>query len=137
MATSWYLQGLKNVLSGSVDLTNDTIKAVLIDASYSPNISTDEFLSSISGGDRVATATLASKTITVAGGYAVFTAANTTFTAVTGNPITQMAVYKDTGVDGTSPLLGYFDGSSVAATPNGNNIVCEWSASGILRLTTA
>ncbi len=135
MATGWYLNGLKNVLSGSVDLTSDTINAVLVDATYTPNLSTDEFLSSIDAGDRVATATLASKTITIVTTYATFDAADLTFTAVSGNPITQMAVYKDTGNPATSPLLGYFDGSGVAATPNGNNIICQWNAAGILRLS--
>lgn len=136
MATSWYRNGLKNVLSGVVDMTNDTINAVLIDtADYTVDLDTDEFLSSIAGAARVSTATLASKTFTVTSTYAVFDAADTTFTAVTGDPTEALVVYQSTGVDGTSCLLGYFDGAGVQVSPNGNAIVCQWNASGILRLS--
>ena len=136
MATSWYRNGLKNVLSGAVNATSDTINAILIDtADYTVDLDADEFLDDIPGAAIVATATLASKTFTVTSTYAVFSAANTTFTAVTGDPTEALVVYQSTGVAGTSALLGYFDGSGVAVTPNGGSIICQWNASGILRLS--
>lgn len=135
MATSWYLNGLNNVLSGAVDMTNDTLKVVLIDtASYTVNLTTDDYLNDIPGGAIIATATIAGKTFTASTPYAVFDASDTTFTSVSGASCEALVIYQDTGVAGTSALLGYFDGAGVAVTPNGNNIIVQWSASGILRL---
>lgn len=135
MATSWYLNGLNNVLSGAVNMTSDTLKVALIDtASYTVNLTTDDFLSDIAGGAIVATATIAGKTFTASTPYAVFDATDTTFTAVSGAACSALVIYQDTGVAGTSALLGYFDGAGVAVTPNGNNIIVQWNASGILRL---
>lgn len=136
MATSWYLQGLKNVLSGAVDMTSDTLNACLIDvADYTVNLDVDEFLDDIPGAAIVATAALAGKTFTIMTTYATFDASDTTFTAVTGDPTEALVIYQDTGVAGTSALLGYFDGAGVAVTPNGNNIIAQWNAAGILRLS--
>src|SRR5215469_1002745 len=57
-----------------------------------------------------------------------FDAADATFTAVpTGAAIDCLAVFKDTGVAGTSNLLFYIDGFSV--TPNGGDITIQWQNS--------
>lgn len=135
MATSWYLNGLNNVLSGAVNMTSDTLKVCLIDtASYTVNLTTDDYLSDIPGGAIIATATISGKTFTASTPYAVFDASDTTFTSVSGASCEALVIYQDTGVAGTSALLGYFDGAGVAVTPNGNNIIVQWNASGILRL---
>jgi len=52
-------------------------------------------------------------------------AADATFVAVpSGAAIDCLAVFKDTGVAGTSPLLFYIDGFTV--TPNGGDVTIQW-----------
>src|SRR5438094_347328 len=83
-------------------------------------LATDQFLSAIASGDRVATSgNLASKTSTAG----VFNAANVTFTAVSGAACGALVLYKDTGAAGTSPLIAYIDtATGLPVTPNGGDI---------------
>jgi hypothetical protein len=120
------------LLGGDIDLLNDTIKVVAIDtADYTYN-SAHDFLNDVAAGSRIATATLASKTIS--GG--VFDAADVTFTSVTGDPFEALILYKDTGVESTSPLIAYLDSGFVGLpfTPSGGDITLGWNASGIISL---
>lgn len=39
----WYLQGMKAVMGGAVDIDTDTFKLTLHTATYSPNLDTDDF----------------------------------------------------------------------------------------------
>lgn len=136
MATSWYLNGLNAVLNGDIDFAANTLKACLIDvADYTVNLDTDDFLDDIPGGAIVATATLSGVTVTNSTPYSLVDAADTTFTSVTGDPTEALVLYKDTGSAATSPLIAYFDGASVSVTPNSSNIICQWSANGIVRLS--
>lgn len=140
MASSFYTKGLQKIVNGNVDLLTDTLKVMMVDtAAYAVDLDVDEFVSAIPVGDRIATSpALASKTVTIDTGVSphrvVFDAADTTFTAVTGDPSEALVLFKDTGDPATSPLIAYFDGASVEFTPNGNDVVCAFNASGILRL---
>lgn len=114
----------KLLLDGDIDLLTDTIKAVLIDeADYTVSAAHD-FLDDIAGAARIATATLSSKTTT--GG--VFDSADPVWTGVSGDTFEACALYKDTGVESTSPLIGYFNGLNL--TPNGGQITGTVDASG-------
>jgi hypothetical protein len=119
MANILYPKGKEHLLGGDIALDSDTIKAVLVDtADYTYNAA-DEALDDIPAGARVATGTLASKTIT--GG--VFDAANLTFTAVTGDPSEAVVIYKDSGVESTSYLIARIDSATgLPVTPNGGDI---------------
>lgn len=129
MANRMYTLGKKAFLDGGINMGSDTIKVVLCTAAYTPNTSTDQFFSSVSGV--LATQTLGSKTTT----GAVFDAADTTFPAVSGSAGTQLVIYKDTGVAGTSPLIALFDtASGLPVTPNSGDIGITWNASGIFAL---
>lgn len=124
MTNTMYGKG-KEKLLGSIDLSSDTIKAVLIDTgSYTPNFTTDEFLAVIAGGAIVGTAVaLASKTLTLG----VFDAADTTLVAVTGAQSEAVLLYKDTGSAATSPLIALYDtGTGLPVTPNGGDILIQW-----------
>lgn len=108
----------------------DTIKVVLIDATYVYS-STHANLSDVGAGSRVATATLTGKGNT--GG--VLSAANTPFPALTGNTVTQMWIYKDTGVAGTSTLEIYINMAvNLPLTPTGVDEEIDWNAAGIAAL---
>ena len=126
MANALYDKGRESFLSdGTIQWTVDNIKAVLVDtALYTVNLATDQFLSDIAVGARVATsANLASKTATAG----VADAADVTFSAVTGASVEAVVLYKDTGVAGTSRLITYIDtATNLPVTPNGGDITVQW-----------
>lgn len=66
----------------------------------------------------------------------VFDAADTAFTAVTGDQCEIMFLVKDTGADGTSPVLAIIDSftSGMPVTPNGGDINVTFAAAGIAAL---
>lgn len=106
MSNALYTKGKEKFLSGSINLGSDTIKAALVSSSYTPNLATDEFLSTISGVVLGTAVTLGTKAVT--GG--AFSAADPLFTAVaSGATAKALVIYKDTGSSATSPLLAYLD----------------------------
>lgn len=116
---------------GNINLSSDTIKVVLCTAAYVANLSTHQFLSDIGAGSRVATATLGSKTISSTTG--IFDAADVAFGAVTGGSVvTQIILYKSTGVEGTSTLILYLNqGGVLPLTTDGGNVGISWDTQGI------
>lgn len=139
MASSQYTKGLIKIINGTVDLLADDLKLVLVDtASYTAALDTDEFLSDIPVGMRIASSpNLASKTITIdtvpSTHQVMFDCADGTFTAVSGASTEAVVLYKDTGSAATSPLIAFYDGASVQLTPNGNDVNFTISVSGLLR----
>ena len=106
MANSLFNKGREAFMSGGINMSSDTIKVVLIDAAdYVVNLATHQYFSSVTAAGRVATATLASKTVT----DGIFDAGDVTFTSVTGDPSEALLIYKDTGTEATSPLIAYID----------------------------
>lgn len=124
MANALYAKGKEKILSGSINLPSDTIKASLLSSSYTANLSTDEFWSTISANLLNTSQTLGSKSVTAG----VFDAADVTFTAVTsGSTVKAVVIWKDTGTPSTSPLLVYID--TITGFPlatNGGDITITW-----------
>lgn len=124
MANALYAKGKEKILSGSINLPSDTIKASLLSSSYTANLSTDEFWSGISANLLNTSQTLGSKSVTAG----VFDAADVTFTAVTsGSTVKAVVIWKDTGTASTSPLLVYID--TITGFPlatNGGDITITW-----------
>ena len=124
MANALYAKGKEKILSGAINLPSDTIKASLLSSSYTANLSTDEFWSTISANLLNTSQTLGSKTVTAG----VFDAADVTFTAVTsGSTVKAVVIWKDTGTPSTSPLLVYID--TITGFPlatNGGDITITW-----------
>jgi hypothetical protein len=111
----------------------DNIKSVLIDhGTLTPNIATHDFYNDISAGlVGAVSANMTTKTIGVVA-VGVWDADNVTFTAVSGNSVESVNVYKDSGSAATSDLIAYFDtGTGLPVTPNGGDITVTWNASGI------
>jgi hypothetical protein len=133
MANRLYKKGKEAFATAAINWTSDNIKAVLVDSgAYTPNTTTDQFLSDITGSARIATSgNLASKTATLG----VCDAADVTFTAVTGVQSEYVVIYKDTGTAGTSALIALFDtATGLPVTPNGGDITVVWNASGIFEI---
>lgn len=134
MANALYEKAREGFLSGQINFSSDNIKAVLVDTgTYTANLATDQYLSDIPSGARVATSgNLTSKTVT----NGVADAADVTYTAVTGASIEAVVLYKDTGTASSSRLICYIDSgaSGIPITPNGGDIATAWNASGIFKL---
>ena len=122
MANKFYPKGAEKLL-GSLNMSTDTIKAVLLSSAYTYSAS-HEFLSDISAAVLSTAQTLASKTLT--GG--VFDAADAVYTAVSaGDTASYVVLYKDTGVAGTSPLLWFVDtATGIPMATNGGDITVQW-----------
>lgn len=137
MANAFYTLGVEKFLKGSISWNSDTIDLQLIDdTNYTPNLSTHEFLSDVSGTSYVGSATaLSSKTTT--GGRAG--AGNTTISSVSsGSTVKYVLLYKSTGTAGTSPLICLLDtGNGLPFATNGGDIIVVWDsgANGIFLLT--
>lgn len=122
MANSLYPAAKQRLLTAGLNLSTDTIKVALLPDSYVFS-SSHEFLSDV--GSLIGTAqTLANKT--VANG--VFDADDATFAALaSGSTVKAVVMFKDTGVAGASPLLGYFDiVTGLPAATNGGDIKIQW-----------
>lgn len=124
MANALYTKGKEKMLSASINFPSDTIKAALVNSSYTPNLATDEFLTTVSSFVLNTSQTLTSKAVT--GG--AFDAADVTWTAVTAGATAKFVVlYKDTGSAATSPLLALID--TITGFPlatNGADITVQW-----------
>ena len=120
MANTLTVTARQALLLADFHWENDTIKAILTSSDYQYQ-ATHSFLSDISTSARVAQpVTLESRTVTTDGAA---DAADCTFPSVSGNTITRIILYKDTGVETTSPLVAIIDtATGLPLTPNGGDI---------------
>lgn len=125
MANAFYLLGKKSMLDGDFAFLSDNLKINLCSATYTPDFTTDQFLSIIPGGAILATSSnLGSKTTTLG----TFNAANVTFTSVaSGSTGTRIVLYKDTTNPATSRLIAAFDSyTNLPVVTNGGDIIVQW-----------
>lgn len=122
MVNALYDKARESFLMGDLDWETQNFKVCGVDATYTPNIATHQYHSSLTG--IVCTSSnLASKSWT--GGVA--DAANVTFPTVTGATIVRWIVYQDSGSSSTSRLVAMYDTASGLPTiPDGTNITVTW-----------
>ncbi len=103
----------------------NTINVALIATGYVPVANTDEFYSvAVSGGNIVSAGVALGTKTNVLG---LLSAANTTWTSVTGSQVTQLVVYVGgTPGSGDYLLLNLNTGTNLPVTPNGGNITASW-----------
>lgn len=123
MANKIYPKYKKAAMSGAanVNLLTGNIKAVMIDEGTYTYSDSHEFLSDIPSGARIATSgNLVGKSV---GDDGSFKSATTQWTAVIGVSTEAAALYVDTGADGTSRLIAFFDAGVIGlpVTPAGAN----------------
>jgi len=124
------------VLSTAVNLSSLTIRGMFVDhADDTPVLATDDFINDILSAARVpalaSCPSLGSKTLgTVAAG--VFDAADTVFTALSGDQSESLILLEDSGTESTSDLIAFWDtATGLPLTPNGADVTVVWNASGI------
>jgi hypothetical protein len=132
MANRFYDRGIEKFLEGSIAALSDTIKASLVTTGYTPNFSTDEFYSIISGGNIIAAGVaLSGKT----GAAGTLSASNLVWTSVSGAASSYIVIWKDTLTPSTSPLIGLIDtATGLPVTPNGGDITVAWSVGAVFTL---
>lgn len=126
MSNALYDKGREAFLTGSINMSSDTIKAALVDTgTYTVNLSSHQYYSSVSSAVVGTPATLANKTVAAG----VFDADDVTYSSVSGNSVEAIVIYKDTGTASTSPLIAYIDtATGLPVTPNGGNITVTWDS---------
>lgn len=118
MANALYTLGKQGLLNATFDLDGDAIKLALVSSSYSPDLTTHEFWSSVNAN--VIGTPMAMSGITITDG--VFNSSSVTFTAVAGgSTVRYFAIYKDTGSAATSPLLVLIDTTTGVTLPFSTN----------------
>ena len=125
MANTLYDKARERFLRGQINWDTDTMKVCLVDKNvYTPNFTTHEYLSDVSGSAIVAAGvTLTGKSST----SGAADANDVTFTAVSGNESEALIIYKDTGDTATSPLIALIDSATgLPITPNGGDIIVVW-----------
>jgi hypothetical protein len=128
------VEAIESILDRNVDLLADTIKVMLVKSGYAPNLD-NQFIDEGGANDPVdhrvtgtTDQTLAGKVIgkDTTGDFAYFDANDATFALVpSGETAAGVVIYKSTGVDTTSKILGFAD---ITDTPtNGGDIVIQWA----------
>lgn len=139
MASFIYNIGKKEILSGEIDLTNDTIKVALVTSSYSADKDAHEHFDDIdnevvgspyvAGGSELANKAFNADNTNDRG---ELDADDVTWAVAT---ITARAaiIYKSTGVAATSTLIAYVDFGQDYIT-SGLDFTIEWDSEGVLGL---
>lgn len=119
-----------------VDLDADTIKAMFVDHADDTPVVGDNAIDDILSAARVpaigSCPSLGTKTIGSVG-VGVFDAADTVFTALTGDQSESLILFKDSGVESTSDTISRWDtATGLPLTPNGADVTVVWAAGGII-----
>ena len=125
MANTLYDKARERFLRGQINWDTDTVKVCLVDKNvYTPNFTTHEYLSDVSGSAVIAPGvTLTAKSST----SGAADANDVTFSAVSGAESEALILYKDTGDPATSPLIALIDSATgLPITPNGGDIIVVW-----------
>jgi hypothetical protein len=125
MTNALYPKGKEGFLDGSIDWDTDNIKVALC-RGYTYD-SADSVRDDLAGITVVATSgNLSGKSVT----NGVADAADVTFTAVgAGAACDSLIIYKDNGSSATDRVIAYIDtGSGLPVTPNGSDIIVQWSS---------
>lgn len=123
MANTFYPKGKTKILTAKIDFETATIKAALVKNTYAFDAG-HEFLSALSG-HVIDAQELTGKTVV----DGAFDANDVSFPALAaGNTVRAVVLYKDTGVAGTSALIGYLDDiPGLPAQTSGGDIKITWS----------
>ena len=130
-----------SLLNKEIDFDSDTIKVLLVGASYTFNKDTHRYKSDVTGevtgtGYTAGGQALAGKTVTYnTGTDATVLDANDVVWAASTITATGAVIYDDTpATDATKPLIGWVDFAGSLASVDGSFTIA-WNAAGIVSLT--
>jgi len=132
----------KKIMDGSIDLDTDNINVALLTNAYTPNIDTHTFYSDVTGSEvangngyttKGKTLAAAAISIDTTNDLAYFDADDLTW-ATSTITARYALLFKNSGVNTTSPLVAYVDFGADKTSDNGNFII-TWSSAGVLKLT--
>lgn len=135
-----YNSGLGAIVDGSVTWATATIKAIVVDSTYTFD-DNDQFVTDITGevtnatGTGYSRKTLTGKTVTVdqANDRVVFDASDVTYTEVETNETWDAVVlFQESGADATSKLICFIEIDDLVT--NGSDASIVWASTGIFRL---
>jgi hypothetical protein len=151
MASGWFNHGKRLILEGAIDLTNDTIKVIILNG-YTFDNSQDttgngagsvdfaevESASYVGGHAGSGRKTLGTKTFSEEDGATdrgEFHAAATVWTALNNVTIGGLCLVKEVSSDSDGIPIAYIDNAAqFPITTNGGDITINWNADGILQL---
>ena len=123
----------------AIDWNTDTIECFFVDElDDTPTQTTD-----VDAADRLAASQVpafaSAPTMTcstaVTSNVLVLDATDLVFTSLTGDQVESYDIFKNSGTDTTSPLIGNFDDATgLPLTPSGGNVTIVWAATGIIRI---
>ncbi len=133
MANVFYDNAKKNLWNGTVNLASDTLKVALV-TGYTPNQATDQYWADAVANEVTGTgytaggATLSGQSVTAdtVNHRGKFTASNVTWSSSTITA-TGAVIYKSTGNNATSPLVGFIDFGGTKSSSSGNFTI-QWDA---------
>jgi hypothetical protein len=146
MASGWYNSGKRDILDGTIDLVNDTIKVLLVTGSYTPNadhdfaddVNTNElsgtgYTGGFGGAGRK---TLAGKSFSTdnANDRAEFTFNAVVWSAINAGTAQYAILLKEITNDGASRLIAYLDLGSPVVTNGGDFTMTPDATAGALQL---
>jgi len=132
-----YLKGIEQAFLGNIDLEGDTIKLKYMATSYTPDITTENFLSDVSASEAsgAPTETLASVDVRIDTGN---TRVEIDAADVTENSITcttdKFIIYKDTGAAATSPLIACIDITEGTLAPVSGTLSVTFDSEGLFAI---
>ena len=125
MSNALYDYGRQRYLQGQFNWLTDNVQCFLVDTTvYSVNLAVHQYLSDVSTSAMLTSPVTLTGKATAAGAAS---AANVTFSAVTGNTAEAIILFVNTGTPATSPLICYIDtATGLPITPNGGDIIVTW-----------
>lgn len=140
MASRLYNEGALKLLDRTVDYISDNIAVLLVDNTYSFDVS-HEFVDDLSGeavndtGSGYARIALEGKDISLnaSANAVVFDSNDVSYTAIaTTNTLAGAVLYKDTGSDATSDLVAFIDFADLST--NGSDVDLQINTNGLFRV---
>lgn len=133
----------QNIATNAINLASDTIKCMLVTASYTPNVGTDQYATTPIANEVSAGSTYTARGPAITGQTCTLTTDTVTFSCsniviaqdASGFTNARYAVlYKDTGTNGTSHLICYADLGGNKSI-QGGSLTLQIDAAGIFTLT--
>lgn len=133
-----HAQGLNAMASG---FWTGTLKVALVNAAFTPNAESQDFVADIVGNevsgtgyDAAARPSLLNPTVTVdeANNRIILDADDLTLTTLDVGDVGGIVVYKEMTNDSDSPIVSAFDHTTVSTT--GTDVTITWPATGIANL---